>query len=83
MAGCTASGSSRWHNSLCDTAGVAPLSRRLRRIEEPRLAALGLTVPLLLILAAYGYAMTSVSPTTNRWPKTVISLTAWSAAARP
>jgi hypothetical protein len=35
----------------------------LRRIEEPRLMALGLTVPLLLILAAYGYAMTSVSPT--------------------
>ncbi|TMD32261.1 MAG: hypothetical protein E6I95_11000 [Chloroflexi bacterium] len=42
---------------------MATLSRRLRRIEEPRLMAMGLAVPLLLILAAYGYALTSVSPT--------------------
>ena len=37
--------------------------RRLRRIDEPRLAAAALALPLLVILAAYGYALTSVNPT--------------------
>ncbi len=49
--------------SLCDTAGVAPLTRQLRRIEEPRLAAAGLALAMLGILAAYGYALTTVAPT--------------------
>jgi len=35
----------------------------LRRIEEPRTAAALLAVPLLGILAAYGYALTTVKPT--------------------
>ena len=38
---------------------VAPFSRRLRRIEAPRLAAIGLTVALLAIFVAYGYALTA------------------------
>ena len=37
--------------------------RRLRRIDEPRLAAAALALPLLVLLAAYGYALTSVDPT--------------------
>src|SRR6266700_4595724 len=65
MGRCTASGSSPWPDSLvCDTALVAPLSRRLRRIEEPRMAAIGLAVVWLVVLAAYGYAL-AISPTTS------------------
>ncbi|HEX9561390.1 MAG TPA: hypothetical protein VGA76_09165 [Candidatus Dormibacteraeota bacterium] len=43
---------------------MASLSKRLRRIEEPRIAAVSLAVPLLAVLAAYGYALT-VSPVTT------------------
>ena len=32
-------------------------------IEEPRMVAAALTLPLLVILAAYAYALTSVDPT--------------------
>lgn len=46
-------------NAVCDTAPVAPLSRQLRRIEEPRTAGLGLALAVLVLLAAYGYALTS------------------------
>jgi hypothetical protein len=42
---------------------VAPITRRLRRIDEPRMAAAALVLPLVVILAAYGYALTSVDPT--------------------
>jgi len=42
---------------------VAPITRRLRRIEEPRLAAVALAIPILLMLAAYAFALTSVAPT--------------------
>src|SRR2546427_10787245 len=54
---CTAPGSNRWPKGLCDTAGVVSLSRRLRRIEEPRMAAASLGVALLVVLAAYAYAV--------------------------
>ena len=37
--------------------------RRLRRFDEPRIAAAALVVPLIVILAAYAYALTSVDPT--------------------
>lgn len=47
------------NSPLCDTADV----RRLRRIEEPRMAAAALALPLLVILAAYGYALISVAAT--------------------
>lgn len=36
---------------------MVSLSRRLRRFEEPRLAAICLAVALLVVLAAYGYAV--------------------------
>jgi hypothetical protein len=42
---------------------VAVFSRRLRRIDEPRVAAAGLAVPLLGILAAYVYPLTNVDAT--------------------
>ena len=35
----------------------------MRRIEEPRVAAAALALPLLVIIAAYGYALTSVDAT--------------------
>ena len=54
---CIAPGWNRWRKGVCDTAGVASLSRRLRRIEEPRLAAIFLGAALLVVLAAYGYAV--------------------------
>src|SRR2546426_846878 len=54
---CTAPGSNRWPKGLCDTAGVVSLSRRLRIIEEPRMAATSLGVALLVVLAAYAYAV--------------------------
>lgn len=43
-------------------AGVAPITRRLRRIEEPRMAGAFLAVALLALLAAYGYALTTSTP---------------------
>jgi hypothetical protein len=68
-------GGRHWHGTilaapgpnspLCDTAGVAPLSRRLRRIEEPRMAAIGLAVAMVALLAAYGYALTATAVTAD------------------
>ena len=49
----------RGREAVCDTAPVAPLSRQLRRIEEPRMAAGGLTLAVVAMVAAYGYALTT------------------------
>ena len=49
--------------SACDTAGMATLSRALRRWDPIRVAAAGLAQALLLVLAAYGYAAVTVQPT--------------------
>ena len=35
----------------------------MRRIDEPRMAAAAIALPLLAILAAYAFALTSVDPT--------------------
>jgi len=49
--------------SACDTAGMATLSRALRRWDPIRVAAAVLSLAILLLLAAYGYAAVTVQPT--------------------
>jgi hypothetical protein len=44
---------------------VAPLDQRLRRVETPRLAAAGLGLAFLLLLAAYAYLLTISAATTS------------------
>jgi hypothetical protein len=39
------------------------LAKRLRQIDEPRMAAACLAAPWLVVLAAYAYSLTSVQPT--------------------
>ena len=43
---------------------MAPITRRLQRVEEPRTAAAVLALALLAILAAFGYSLTISAATT-------------------
>ena len=60
-------GGMRWwlanSTSACDTAGMATLSRALRRWDPIRIAAAFLGLAVLLLLAAYGFAATTTNPT--------------------
>src|SRR5712691_9633440 len=71
---CTALGSNPWPSesrtrlaspgpSLCDTAAMAPRFRRLRRIDVPGVASIGLGLALAAILFAYGYGVTASKAT--------------------
>src|SRR5258706_12462711 len=58
--------------SACDTAGMTALSRALARWDPVRVAAAGLALMVLLLLAAYGYSLTASQAT----PGAVVSAVA-------
>src|ERR1700694_6046497 len=62
-------GGMRWwladSTSACDTAGMATLSRALRRWDPIRIAAAFLGFVVLLLLDVYGLAATMTNPATG------------------